>query len=824
MAIQTYDAIVVGGGPAGSSCAARLVEAGLAVCVVDREVFPRQKLCAGWITPQVLQDLELNPGDYPHRFNTFPRIHAHISVLNRHLNVMLKSPQHSIRRYEFDDYLLKRSGARVEQHLVRSIRQDAEGFVVDEKFRAKYLIGAGGTRCPVYRTYFKTLSPRPKELQTTTLEQEFQYPWQDGLPAGKECHLWFFENGLPGYSWYVPKANGYLNCGLGAVSHLLKDSNQDIHRCWESFTSDLSEHKYVKQYSLKPKGYSYYLKHTASIVQLENVYIAGDAVGLATRDMGEGIGPAVISGQRVAESILTGRQYTVDDLPALSLPEMAGYGAVVSSLLKKALQLKLSVRPANAAFNSAELHQQNGGPAMQRNNPSSDEQWQVKNLDAEIQLSRNAVGQLEEQSPPERVSTTRLDRLLGGLIKRYIGDIHVYLQLWDGSILNPDLKDPIGSLKIQDRATLWHLVRSPEIGFAESYTRGSLVIEGNFLDVFKDLAVANRRAMPVRSWRRRCIEFFHRPRSNSLSNAKENIHNHYDLGNEFYASWLDDQMLYTCAYYPNPETSLAQAQIDKMDYICRKLELQPGQRVLETGCGWGALSIHMARHYGVQVKAFNISHEQIVFARNRAEKEGLTDLIEFIEDDYRQANGKFDAFVSVGMLEHVGLDHYAELSACIDRTLTADGRGLIHSIGRNLSEPNNPWIEKHIFPGSRPPSLAEMMTIFEPRGFSVLDVENLRLHYARTCHDWLHRYEAVSDKVEDMFDESFVRAWRLYLTGSTVAFLSGTLQLFQVVFSRADNNRIPWTRNHLYAPESTPGSVPVSVRLAAQVTPAERNG
>jgi cyclopropane-fatty-acyl-phospholipid synthase len=257
-------------------------------------------------------------------------------------------------------------------------------------------------------------------------------------------------------------------------------------------------------------------------------------------------------------------------------------------------------------------------------------------------------------------------------------------------------------------------------------------------------------------------------------------------------------MAYTCAYYPTPDATLDEAQVAKMDHVCRKLRLRPGESVVEAGCGWGGLAMHMARNYGVKVRAFNISHEQIVYARERAVREGLAGQVEFIEDDYRNISGKYDAFVSVGMLEHVGVENYPELGRVAFNCLPSNGRGLIHSIGRNRPAPLHPWITRRIFPGAYPPALSEMSQIFEPWDLSILDVENIRLHYARTLTHWLELYEAAVDRVRAMFDENFVRMWRLYLAGSIAAFTTGTLQLFQVVFAPQENNDIPWTRDYLY--------------------------
>jgi cyclopropane-fatty-acyl-phospholipid synthase len=254
-------------------------------------------------------------------------------------------------------------------------------------------------------------------------------------------------------------------------------------------------------------------------------------------------------------------------------------------------------------------------------------------------------------------------------------------------------------------------------------------------------------------------------------------------------------MVYTCAYFPKPDVTLERAQIAKMELVCRKLGLRPGQRVVEAGCGWGSLALFMAREYGVSVRAFNVSAEQIAYARARATREGLAGRVEFVEDDYRNVRGEYDAFVSVGMLEHVGLADYQTFGGVIERSLTPTGRGLLHFIGRNKPGALNPWICKRIFPGAYPPALAEVFEgVLEPWNLSVLDVENLRLHYASTIDHWRRRFDAAGEEVARMFDETFVRAWRLYLAGSQAAFTTGTMQLFQVVFARGSSNAIPWTR------------------------------
>lgn len=379
----------------------------------------------------------------------------------------------------------------------------------------------------------------------------------------------------------------------------------------------------------------------------------------------------------------------------------------------------------------------------------------------------------------------------------FIGNPPLELVLWNGQIIGCPGGSPLARVHIRDRGAMLKLMVNPEFFFGEMYTAQRLEVQGNLVDcleaIYRALPSENRRSL----WQK-ALSPFSNARRNTLPRARNNIHHHYDLGNDFYRLWLDKNMLYTCAYFPTPEMSLETSQIAKMDHVCRKLQLKPGDKVVEAGCGWGALAMHMARHYGATVQAYNISKEQIVYAREQALAENLDDRVKFIEDDYRNICGEYDAFVSVGMLEHVGVEHYAELGKVIDRSLIKEGRGLVHSIGRDSPRAMDAWIERYIFPGACPPSLMQMMKIFEPCGFSVLDVENLRLHYAKTLEHWLQRYEDAYEQVHEMFGETFVRTWRLYLAGSLASFRSGDTQLFQVLFARSGNNRIPWTREHLY--------------------------
>ena len=304
------EVIVVGGGPGGAAAATALTETGLDCLVLDREPFPRDKLCAGWITPEVMQALGFTPSEYPHRLLTFERLN--VSLWPFHGSIA--TTQHSIRRYEFDNWLLARSGADVAVHKVRGIRPDSSGFVIDGLYRCRYVIGAGGTRCPVYRCLFHTSAPRPRALQVVALELEFPYEW-----TNPDCHLWFLTDNLPGYSWYVPKADGYLNIGVGGMATGLKRRPSDIRYHWDKLIERLLGAGLIDLQPGPPRGYSYYLHAAPTVPRKGNALLVGDAAGFATRDLCEGIGPAVQSAQAAVEIIRDPAQADVAGIDAFTI-------------------------------------------------------------------------------------------------------------------------------------------------------------------------------------------------------------------------------------------------------------------------------------------------------------------------------------------------------------------------------------------------------------------------------------------------------------------------------------------------------------------------
>lgn len=410
-----------------------------------------------------------------------------------------------------------------------------------------------------------------------------------------------------------------------------------------------------------------------------------------------------------------------------------------------------------------------------------------------------ALDSMRRRSHASNKKSSWIDRKFISKMLATMGNPPFKVVLWDGTEIKNFEQEPVATIVFNNGAVIRKMMFNHAIEFGDGYSCGDIEIRGDLVEFLVELYTAAKRMKKHHSIFSSMTQLLSsKARSNSLTQSKSNIHHHYDLGNEFYRLWLDEEMQYTCAYFPEPDMTIEQAQAAKMEHICRKLQLKPGQTVVEAGCGWGGLAVYMAKNYGVKVRSYNISHQQIAFAVERAKKLGLNEQVEYVEDDYRNIKGEYDVFVSVGMLEHVGKQHYSILGAVADRCLKPGGRALVHSIGRNIPEPMNEWIEKRIFPGAYPPTIREMMDIVEPYNFSVLDIENLRLHYAETLEHWLQRFNANESVVTEMFDENFVLAWRLYLAGSKAAFLESSLQLFQMVFARGNDNSVPWSRIHQY--------------------------
>jgi menaquinone-9 beta-reductase len=307
--MKHHQVIIVGGGPAGSACAQKLVRAGIDCLVLDKEKYPRQKICAGWITPRVFADIGIKPGDYPHDLTEFPRLKIYLNGFP----IVRPGKQYAIRRIEFDHWLLKRSQVEIITHDVKRIWPTDQGYCIDGLFTAEFVVGAGGTHCPVYHTFFNAGNAR-NGARIVALEEEYLANWSD-----PSCRLWFFENKLPGYTWYVPKKNGYLNIGVGGNAAALQLRGDSIQDQWDYLIQKLQGSGLIQGRSFNPRGYIYHLRGTDQTIYRDNLYLVGDSAGLATLDMGEGIGPAIRSGILAAEAILHNKPYSPSNIPRYSL-------------------------------------------------------------------------------------------------------------------------------------------------------------------------------------------------------------------------------------------------------------------------------------------------------------------------------------------------------------------------------------------------------------------------------------------------------------------------------------------------------------------------
>jgi len=284
----------------------------------------------------------------------------------------------------------------------------------------------------------------------------------------------------------------------------------------------------------------------------------------------------------------------------------------------------------------------------------------------------------------------------------------------------------------------------------------------------------------------------------TLIQSPKNISHHYDRGNDFYRLWLDESMTYSCAYFRSENDTLEQAQQQKYEHICRKLQLKKDDTLIDVGCGWGGMLIYAAKNYQVSGVGCTLSEPQVQFAKERIDQEGLQDRITVLKQDYREIDGAFDKFVSIGMFEHVGKKFLPQFMEKTRSLLKKGGIGVLHYIGKEKPFAGDPWTMKYIFPGGYIPVLDETVRAMGKADFIPIDIENLRLHYARTLDEWSKRFETHIEKIRSRFDESFVRMWRMFLNGSSAGFRYGNSRLHQITFTNGLNNSLPITRENLY--------------------------
>ena len=361
---------------------------------------------------------------------------------------------------------------------------------------------------------------------------------------------------------------------------------------------------------------------------------------------------------------------------------------------------------------------------------------------------------------------------------------------------------PQVTMRLTDRKLYRTLVFNAELAAGEAYMDGTMRFEeGSTLRDFLTLFSVNRLSLgsyPIQKVLRAIkMRFRKRQQSNRKGQAQQNVAHHYDLGNDFYKLFLDENMLYSCAYFREPGETLEQAQRNKLRLLASKLGLKPGMKVLDIGCGWGDLALYLAALENVDVLGVTLSKEQQVLASQRAEKAGLAGRVRFELKDYRDVEGSFDRIVSVGMFEHVGVHHYDEFFKKLNALMPDDGVALLHSIG-HMSPPGmaSPWLRKYIFPGAYSPALSEVFEVVEQNSLWVTDLEFLRVHYATTLAHWTERFEANRDKVIALYDERFARMWEFYLISAEMMFRTGSQLVFHMQLSRS-RDAAPIVRDYI---------------------------
>ncbi|MBP1760324.1 MAG: hypothetical protein H6Q63_1241 [Firmicutes bacterium] len=369
------------------------------------------------------------------------------------------------------------------------------------------------------------------------------------------------------------------------------------------------------------------------------------------------------------------------------------------------------------------------------------------------------------------------------------------VKYWDGEVVNYgggqaqfkiDFKEPIAKSE---------LISDPSLAFGEGYMQKKIDIEGSVQEVIESLYNNQHSFLNQKNSYTKFAKFV----SNNTRKSKENVQFHYDIGNDFYRLWLDESMTYSCAYFKTPEDSLHQAQKNKVEHILHKLNLQPGQTLLDIGCGWGELILTAARNYDVKALGITLSSEQFDRVRERIQTEGLNNLVEVLLMDYRELKGRtFDRVLSVGMIEHVGKEHLEEYFSTVHSLLKEGGVSLLHNITGYVGAGTNSWISKYIFPGGYIPSVQQLVSLVAANNFYLIDLESLREHYTKTLEHWVQNFEKAMPLIQKMKDETFIRMWRLYLNSCAASFHCGNIDLHQFLFTKGVNNSWPMTREYMY--------------------------
>jgi cyclopropane-fatty-acyl-phospholipid synthase len=402
--------------------------------------------------------------------------------------------------------------------------------------------------------------------------------------------------------------------------------------------------------------------------------------------------------------------------------------------------------------------------------------------------------------------------LLARLFERLItiGRLHLVDAAGRTHVFTGTAAGPQVSIRLSDPALHRKLALRPRLYLPEAYMDGTLTVEDGSLYDLIDLLAANLAALPDGFLARLLggqitpLRRFHQ--YNPVMRARRNAAHHYDLSDRLYELFLDQDRQYSCAYFRNPENDLDTAQLDKRRHIAAKLLLRPGHKVLDIGSGWGGLALYLAAECGVEVTGLTLSAEQHKIATRRAAAAGLADRVHFHLRDYRDETEDYDRIVSVGMFEHVGINHYGSFFAKLKELLKPDGVALLHAIGR-MDGPGStiPWVRKYIFPGGYAPALSEVVPVVERARLWITDIEILRLHYALTLRAWRRRFTENRERVRALYDERFCRMWEMYLVSSEIAFRRGNHLVFQMQIAKAVDT-VPLMRDYIPVWESAHGA------------------
>ena len=382
------------------------------------------------------------------------------------------------------------------------------------------------------------------------------------------------------------------------------------------------------------------------------------------------------------------------------------------------------------------------------------------------------------------------------------------VEFWDGTKEKYGAGPEKFKLVLKNKRVIKRILGGGSLGFGEEFMKGNILIEGNLQELismkygqnFIDLNLSLKDKLKI---------FYNYITSlGTLLNSKKNVSYHYDVGNDFYSLWLDPTLTYSCAYFKKEEDTLERAQLQKYEYISKKLQLKQGETLVDMGCGWGGMMFYAAKNYGVRCEGYTLSENQYNYVLEEIKKRNLANFVKVYLKDYRMAEGKFDKFVSIGMFEHVGKKFYPVFFDMVKKILKPGGIGLLQTIGSSKDKPADPWITKYIFPGGFIPALQVIINIMNQKDLVFFDIEDLRIHYGKTLEKWIEGFEENIGEVRRVLTKSlgsseraeeFVRMWRLYLNASSVSFKKGNNRLYQITFSNGLNNELPLTREYIYA-------------------------